>query len=61
MLIGKDKYREFKKWIFGTNHRNPEKDLLLKENLRQILRFLLAGAFARNDSIATTLTKDIYI
>lgn len=58
VLIGEDKHREFKKWIFGTNYRNLEKDLLLKENLRQTLRFLLAGSF--DDKLATILVKDLY-
>ena len=31
--------------IYYTNHRNPEKDLLSKENLRQTLRLILANAF----------------
>lgn len=61
ILISKDKHREFKKQIFGTNYRNPKKDLLLKENLRQVLRFLLVGTFASTDKLATILTKDIYI
>lgn len=34
MLIGKDKHRAFKKWIYTTNYRYPKKDLLIKENLR---------------------------
>lgn len=58
VLIGEDKYREFKKQIFSTNYRNLEKDLLLKENLRQSLRFLLVGSF--DDKLTTTLIKDLY-
>lgn len=34
VLIGKDKHRAFKKWIYTTNYRYPKKDLLIKENLR---------------------------
>lgn len=58
ILIREDKHRKFKKQIFGTNYRNLEKDLLLKENLRQSLRFLLVGSF--DDKLATTLVKDLY-
>jgi hypothetical protein len=36
--------RLFKKVIYTTNHCNPEKDLLFKENLRQTNRFILANA-----------------
>ncbi|KAN0076688.1 hypothetical protein V8E54_006830 [Elaphomyces granulatus] len=41
---GEDKHRLFKKVIYTTNHCNPEKDLLFKENLRQTNRFILANA-----------------
>ena len=33
-LIGKDKYRWFKKVVYITNHSNIEKVILIKENLR---------------------------
>jgi len=33
-LLSKDKHRGFKKWIYSTNYRHLEKDLLIKENLR---------------------------
>lgn len=58
ILISKDKYREFKKQIYSTNHRHLEKDLLTKENLRQTLRFLLADSI--DNTIATYLVKDLY-
>ena len=32
VLVGEDKHRAFKKWIYTTNHRHPEKDLRIKEN-----------------------------
>lgn len=51
VLIREDKYREFKKWIYSTNYRYLEKDLLTKENLRQTLRFLLIDSIG--NSIAT--------
>ena len=34
VLVGEDKHRAFKKWIYTTNHRHSEKDLLTKENQR---------------------------
>jgi hypothetical protein len=40
--------RQFKKAIYTTNHRNPEKDLLFKENLRQTIRFALATGTQRS-------------
>lgn len=52
VLISKDKYRAFKKWIYTTNYRYPKKDLLIKENLRQTLRFTLANSF-KEDKVAT--------
>lgn len=52
VLIGEDKHRIFKKWIYTTNHRYPKKDLLIKENLRQTLRFALANGF-KEDKVAT--------
>lgn len=61
ILISEDKHRAFKKWIYSTNHRYPEKDLLIKENLRQTLRLVLANGFREEkDEIATQLVKDIY-
>lgn len=51
VLIGEDKHRAFKKWIYTTNYRYLEKDLLIKENLRITLRFALANGF-REDKIA---------
>ena len=60
VLVGEDKHRAFKKWIYTTNHRHPEKDLLTKENKRQTLRLLLADAFKTTEPIATQLIKDIY-
>lgn len=59
VLISKDKYRGFKKQIYTTNYRYPEKDLLIKENLRQTLRLILANRF-KEDEVATQLVKDIY-
>lgn len=58
VLIREDKHREFKKWIYSTNYRYLEKDLLTKENLRQTLRFLLADSIG--NSIAIQLVKDLY-
>lgn len=58
VLISEDKYREFKKWIYSTNYRYLEKDLLTKENLRQTLRFLLVDSI--DNDIATELVKDLY-
>lgn len=51
VLIREDKHREFKKWIYSTNYRYPEKDLLTKENLRQTLRFLLADSIGNSIAI----------
>lgn len=59
VLIGEDKHRRFKKWIYSTNYRNLEKDLLMKENLRQTLRLVLANGF-KEDEVATQLVKDIH-
>lgn len=59
VLISKDKYRGFKKQIYTTNYRHPEKDLLTKENLCQTLRLTLANRF-KEDEVATQLVKDIY-
>lgn len=58
-LLGEDKYCGFKKQIYSTNYRYLEKDLIIKENLRQILRLILANRF-KEDKIATELVKDIY-
>lgn len=52
--------RFFKKVIYSTNHRHPEKDLLSKENRRQTLRLALADAFKHTEPVATKLIKDIY-
>ena len=41
--------RYFKKAIYTTNHRHPEKDLT-KENIRQTLRLTLAGAFTQTEA-----------
>ncbi|KAI0995550.1 hypothetical protein K3495_g12629 [Podosphaera aphanis] len=60
VLVGEDKYQAFKKMIYTTNHRYPEKDLLTKENLRQTIRLLLADAFKYDDPTATQLKKDIH-
>ena len=59
VLVGEDKHRAFKKWIYTTNHRQPEKDLLTKEKQRQTLRLLLADAFKITEPTATQLIKDI--
>lgn len=59
VLIREDKHRAFKKWIYTTNYRYPKKDLLIKENLRQTICFVLANGF-KEDKIATRLVKDIY-
>lgn len=58
-LLGKDKHRGFKKQIYSTNYRHLEKDLIIKENLRQTLRLILANRF-KEDKIATELVKDVY-
>lgn len=61
VLIGEDKHRAFKKWIYTTNYRYLEKDLLIKENLRITLRFALANSFKEEgNKVATQLVKDIY-
>ena len=60
VLVGEDKHRAFKKWIYTTNHRHPEKDLLTKENQRQTLRLLLANAFKHSEPTVTKLIKDIH-
>jgi hypothetical protein len=48
--------------IYFTNHRNPEKDLLSKENLRQTLRLILANAFTDSeaDRKITAVVQDIF-
>lgn len=61
VLIREDKHQAFKKQIYTTNYRNLEKDLLLKENLRQSLRLLLVEAFLYNNLITIQLAKDLYV
>jgi hypothetical protein len=52
--------RLFKKVIYTTNHRNPEKDLLFKENLRQTIRFVLANAFSDRYPALTKALHELY-
>jgi hypothetical protein len=54
--------RFFKKIIYLTNHRRPEKDLLTKENIRQTLRLILADAFTQTeaDLNVTHIIKELY-
>jgi hypothetical protein len=49
-----------KKVIYTTNHRNPEKDLLFKENLRQTIRFVLANAFSDRYPALTKALHELY-
>jgi hypothetical protein len=52
--------RQFKKAIYTTNHRNPEKDLLFKENLRQTIRFALANAFSNRYPTLTNALHELH-
>jgi hypothetical protein len=54
--------RYFKKVIYTTNYRRPEKDLLTKENVRQTLRLVLADAFTQTeaDLNLTRMIKELY-
>jgi hypothetical protein len=49
--------------IYNTNHRNPEKDLLSKQNIRQTLRLTLANAFTESeaDRFITATIQHIFI
>lgn len=59
VTISEDKHRVFKKWIYTTNYRYLEKDLLTKESLRQTLRFILSNVYKHDKPTATTLIKTV--
>ncbi|RYP32260.1 hypothetical protein DL767_005311 [Monosporascus sp. MG133] len=50
----------WKKVVYTTNHRSPEKDLFAWENFAQTLRFVLLDAFADTDQILTAQMKLIH-
>ncbi|KAN0069774.1 hypothetical protein V8E54_012080 [Elaphomyces granulatus] len=59
VLIGEDKHRYYKMKIFHTNFQNAERDLLFAENLRQVVRLILANAFRGPYPELTTVLQDI--
>jgi hypothetical protein len=49
----------WKKIVYTTNHRNPEKDLFVWENFAQTVRFLLLDSFSDTDPGLTTQMKTL--
>ncbi|KAI9747998.1 MAG: hypothetical protein M4579_007339 [Chaenotheca gracillima] len=54
VLMGEDKHKFFKKIIYQSNHRSPERMLLGRECLQQTVRFLLAGSYAATEADLTS-------
>ncbi|KAL7624010.1 hypothetical protein AAE478_001475 [Parahypoxylon ruwenzoriense] len=53
VLIFELKHKLWKRVVYTTNHRAPEKDLFHWENVTQTIRFLLLDAFADTDNELT--------
>jgi hypothetical protein len=54
VLFGEDKHAVFKNNVLATNHRRPERQLLVKDAIRFTIRAILDNAFAKSD---TTLSR----
>ncbi|KAI9749068.1 MAG: hypothetical protein M4579_007019 [Chaenotheca gracillima] len=60
VLMGEDKHRFFKKIIYQSNHKNPEKMLLGRECLQQTIRFLLAGSHTLTEPDLTSQMRRLH-
>ncbi|KAA6411906.1 MAG: hypothetical protein FRX48_04056 [Lasallia pustulata] len=58
-FIGEDRHRFFKEIVMRTNSINLEETLLIKENVQQIIRFLLGDAFTDHDAVLTAQFKKL--
>ncbi|MCJ1463693.1 hypothetical protein MMC07_002302 [Pseudocyphellaria aurata] len=54
VLFGEDKHRFFKETVFSTNHRKPERQLLMKEAINFTIKATLDGAFLHTDMKVTS-------
>jgi hypothetical protein len=59
VLIGEDQHRGFKDEVCSMNQHGVERELLLRENTRQTVRFVLENAFAHIEPEITQLIQDI--
>jgi hypothetical protein len=60
VLIGEDKHRQYKKEIYHTNYKHPERDLLNRENFQQTVRLLLVHSFEESDPELTMQIKHLH-
>ncbi|KAN0070277.1 hypothetical protein V8E54_011858 [Elaphomyces granulatus] len=59
LIVARFTDRYYKMKIFHTNFQNAERDLLFAENLRQVVRLILANAFRGPYPELTTVLQDI--
>ncbi|KAI1811386.1 hypothetical protein GGS20DRAFT_588590 [Poronia punctata] len=59
VIVFEIKHKLWKKMVYTTNHRAPEKDLFAWENVAQTLRFVLLNSFADTDRELTNQLQNL--
>jgi hypothetical protein len=59
VLFGEDKHRFYKNAVLSTNHRRPERQLLLRDAVRSTIKSVMKGVFLHTDMEITTQIKKL--